>query len=85
MCVAFSTPIRLDTSPSGYVVGLVVLVAGVGLCFPDAGAGLGFSSAFGLEGCFPVLIGGFCLFEDADNVPALVSKPMPGSAILLCT
>lgn len=71
----------------GVVDGVVLVVLGFEaprgpdvkrLRLPEAGpwfsSGSGGGSSFGLEGGFLVLVGGFCLLEDVDNVLALLSQ-----------
>lgn len=68
--------------PLGNLIDLIIFMAGVvsragtgvGLSLPDARAGLGSSGAFGLEGRFLVLICGFGLLEDVDDVLALLEQ-----------
>lgn len=49
-------------------------VEGLGLAEAGPGFGTGSGSSVGLDGGFPILIGGFCLLEDVDNVLALFSR-----------
>lgn len=89
ICVILPIFVRQVPRPLGQVIGLVILVACVvlrartseGLCLADAGADSGSVGAFGLEGCFLILIGSLGLLEDVDDLPALLSDEIPWSAI----